>query len=48
MSEEVKDGDVSEETKEFDASAFGSGIVDSVENPTKESLGESVEDSTER
>ena len=37
MSEEVKDGDVSEETKEFDASAFGSGIVDSVENPTKES-----------
>mgnify|MGYP007071974550 FL=1 len=47
MSEEVKDGDVSEETKEFDASAFGSGIVDSVENPTKESLEKSVEDSTE-
>lgn len=47
MSEEVKDGDVSEETKEFDASAFGSGIVDSVENPTEESLEKSVEDSTE-
>lgn len=47
MSEEVKDGDVSEETKEFDASAFGNGIVDSVENSTEESLEELVEDSTE-
>ena len=47
MSEEVKDGDVSEETKEFDASAFGNGIVDSVENSTEESLSELVEDSTE-
>ena len=47
MSEEVKDGDVSEETKEFDASAFGSGIVDSVENPTEESLNESTEESVE-
>jgi len=43
MSEEVKDGDVSEETKEFNASAFGSGIVDSVENSTEESLSESTE-----
>ena len=47
MSEEVKDGDVSEETKEFDASACGSGIVDSVENTTEESLSESTEDSIE-
>jgi len=51
MSEEVKDGDVSGETKEFDASAFGSGIVESVENSTEDSsessLVDQVEDSTE-
>jgi hypothetical protein len=51
MSEEVKDGDVSEETKEFDASAFSSGIVESVENSTEDSsessLDNEVKDSTE-
>lgn len=51
MSEEVKDGDVSEETKEFDASAFGNGIVGSVENSAEDSyesnLSDQVEDSSE-
>jgi hypothetical protein len=40
MSEESKDGDVSVETKEFDASAFGSGIVDSVEKSIDEGSSE--------
>jgi len=51
MSEEVKDGDVSGETKEFDPSAFGKGIVETVENNTEETpestTNESLEDSSE-
>jgi len=50
MSEEVKDGDVSGETKEFDPSAFGNGIVEAVENNTEETpeiaTNESSEDSS--
>lgn len=50
MSEEVKDGDVSEETKEFDANAFSSGIVESVESvesPIEETSNNQVEESVE-
>jgi hypothetical protein len=49
MSEEVKDGDNGEGTKEFDASAFGSsGIVDTVDNNTDESnSNESTGDSSD-
>jgi len=48
MSEEVKDGDNGEGTKEFDASAFSNtGIVDSVEDTTSNSSNESTDDSSE-
>ena len=50
MSEEVKDGDVSEETKEFNANAFSSGIVESVESvesPIEETSNNQVEESVE-
>lgn len=47
MSEKEKDGDVSGETKEFDASAFtSSGIVDSAENSADENNSNESEDSS--